>query len=70
LYNQYSPCARANGVVGNMTIQYNIKLEPRASGYATLRSGTFKDLDSEEEIDNVLTLNAKWLIRECSDARW
>lgn len=67
LYNQFSPCSRANGDVGNLTLKYNIKLDAsKSSGYASLESGRRVDLKTGEDIDDALTLGIKWLIQPCS----
>jgi len=50
-----------------MTIKYNVMLDvSRSSGSASLKSGIFKDMGAGEDIDDVLTLDTKWLIRPCS----
>lgn len=66
MYNEYSPCSRANGDVGNLTLKYDIELDAsKSAGYASLGSGSRVDMKTGEAIDAV-TLSLKWLIRPCT----
>ncbi|KAK0613213.1 hypothetical protein B0T14DRAFT_498759 [Immersiella caudata] len=64
----FSPCADANGEVGNLTVTYSLEADARfSSGPAVMRAGSWTDTGSgvDVQIENAATLNLKWLIREC-----
>ncbi|KAK4216742.1 hypothetical protein QBC37DRAFT_370629 [Rhypophila decipiens] len=64
----FSPCADANGEVGNLTVTYNLEADARfASGPAVMKAGSWTDNGSgvPVQIENAATLNLKWLIRQC-----
>ncbi|KAK5657993.1 hypothetical protein OQA88_2547 [Cercophora sp. LCS_1] len=64
----FSPCADANGEVGNLTLTYSLEADARfSSGPAAMKAGSWIDEGSgvPVQIDNAATLNLKWLIREC-----
>ena len=66
--NFYSPCADANGKVGNLTVTYSLEADARSSsGPAAMKTGSWTDKGSgvPVQIENAATLNLKWLIREC-----
>ncbi|KAK4450840.1 hypothetical protein QBC34DRAFT_447850 [Podospora aff. communis PSN243] len=66
--NPFSPCADANGEVGNLTVTYSLEADARFStGPAVMKAGSWIDEGSgvPVQIDNAATLNLKWLIREC-----
>ncbi len=66
LYNEYSPCSRADGVVGNVTVKYNIELDAsRSTGPVSMSSGSWLDDESGEDLENAATLNLKWLVKRC-----
>jgi len=60
LYNEYSPCSRANGVVGNVTLTFKVELDAsKSNGYASWASGSWTDSQTGEEFDDASTLNLK-----------
>ncbi|KAM7186743.1 hypothetical protein V8F20_011254 [Naviculisporaceae sp. PSN 640] len=64
----FSPCADANGELGNLTLTYSVEADARfASGPASMKAGSWTDKGSgvAVEIEDAATLNLKWLIREC-----
>ena len=66
--NPFSPCADANGEVGNLTVTYSLEADARfSSGPAAMKAGSWADKGSGVpiQIENAATLNLKWLIREC-----
>ena len=66
--NPFSPCADANGEVGNLTVTYSLEADARfSSGPAAMKAGSWADKGSgvPVQIENAATLNLKWLIREC-----
>ncbi|KAK0740386.1 hypothetical protein B0T18DRAFT_393219 [Schizothecium vesticola] len=66
--NPFSPCADADGEVGNLTITYSLEADARfSSGPAAMKAGSWTDKGSgvPVQIEDAATLNLKWLIREC-----
>ncbi|GAB1311924.1 hypothetical protein MFIFM68171_02134 [Madurella fahalii] len=66
--NPFSPCADANGEVGNLTVTYSLEADARfSSGPAAMKAGSWTDKGSgvPVQIENAATLNLKWLIKEC-----
>ena len=64
----FSPCADANGEVGNLTVTYSLEADARfSSGPAAMKAGSWTDEGSgvPVRIENAATLNLKWLIRQC-----
>jgi len=55
--SNFSPCSRANGDVGNLTLKYNFTLMYGSS------FGHHKDLETGDDVDDVMALSIKWLIR-------
>lgn len=62
----YSPCSRANGDVGTLTLKYNFTLTSGSFGYAAVKSTTLKDLETGDDVEDAVALGIKWLIQPCS----
>lgn len=64
--NEWSPCSRANGVIGNLTLTTHMEVDAsKSTGSVLLSSGSWRDRDTGLDVDDAVTLSLKWFIGKC-----
>lgn len=64
--NDFSPCSKKNGVIGNLTLTTRMEVDAsKSTGSALLSSGSWRDRGTSQDVDDAVTLSLKWFIGRC-----